>query len=118
MEHNDYLKFDNKQITRPIASVYEISHVLSELSVNINESPNLKNYVDTNGEINDIINPAEIATNLIKENKYDAWLKRDNENIKYSSLYINPIYYDLLLNYFNKQHKITNEYVISKLTQK
>ena len=39
----------------------------------------------------------------------------DNETIKYSSLYVNPNHYDLLLNYFNKQHSTTKEYILSKL---
>ena len=116
---DDYLKIDDNQITRPIASIYEVSHVLSDLAITINDSPNLKDYIENNnGVINDIINPAEIATLLIKNNKYDAWLKRDNENIKYSSLYVNAIHYNLLINYFNRQHKTTYEYVVSKLVEK
>ena len=112
---DDYLDIPDDRITRPIASIFEISHVLTNLAGAINDSPNLSNYVESNGIINDIINPAELATKLIKEGKYDAWIKRDNEKVKYSDLYINPIHYDLLLNYFNRQHKITDEYILSKL---
>ena len=68
---DDYLKIDDNQITRPIASIYEVSHVLSDLAIAINDSPNLKNYIENNnGVINDIINPAEVATSLIKKGKY------------------------------------------------
>jgi len=113
--YDDYLDIPDDMITRPVASIFEISHVLTNLASAINDTPNLSNYIESNGVINDIINPAELATKLIKEGKYDAWLKRDKEKVKYSSLYINPIHYDLLINYFNRQHKITDEYILSKL---
>ena len=112
---DDYIKISDTQITRPIASIFEVSHVLTNLATVINDVPNLTNYVESNGVINDFINPAELATRLIKDGKYDAWLKRDNETIKYSSLYVNPNHYDLLINYFNKQHSTTKEYILSKL---
>lgn len=114
---DDYIKISDDQITRPTASIFEVSHVLTNLATAINDAPNLSNYVESNGVINDFINPAELATRLIKDGKYDAWIKRDNEKVKYSSLYVNPIHYDLLINYFNKQHSTTKEYILSKLLE-
>jgi hypothetical protein len=114
----DYIKIPKNQITRPVASIYEVSHVLSNLATAVFNSPDLSNYVISNGVINDFVNPGELATHLIVEGKYDAWLKRDNEKIKYSDLYVNPIHYELLVNYFNKQHKITHDYVLSKYVNK
>ena len=114
-KQDDYINIPDDQITRPIASIFEVSHVLTNLATAINDSSNLSNYVNSNGVINDFINPAELATRLIKDNKYDAWVKRDNETVKYSSLYVNPNHYELLMNYFNKQHNTTNEYILSKL---
>jgi hypothetical protein len=110
----DYIKLNDNQITRPVASIYEVSHVLTKLATTIFNSPDLSRYITSNGVINDFINPAELATHLIIEGKYDAWLKRDNEKIKYSDLYVNPIHYELLVNYFNKQHKTVHDYVLSK----
>jgi len=115
MAQNDYIHISDSQVTRPIASIFEVSHVLTNLANAINDSPNLSNYVESNGVINDFINPAELATRLIKDKKYDAWVKRDNEVVKYSSLYVNPNHYDLLMNYFNKQHKTTKEYILNSL---
>lgn len=112
---DDYLHIPDTAITRPVASIFEVSHVLTDMAKIVNDSPSLANFVESNGVIDDIINPSEVATLLIKQHKYDAWIKRDTEKVKYSSLYVNPQHYNLLINYFNKQHKITDEYVVSQL---
>lgn len=114
MSKRDYLKIPDNRITRVNASIFELSSVLTKTSKMINDSQDLSKFIESNGVINDIVNPSEVATRLFKDGKYDAYMKRDNEVVKFSDLYVNPMHYNLLLNYFNKQHKTVQSYIINK----
>lgn len=110
----DYIKFDDKQITRPKMSIYEYSNTLTSLADKIFYSDDLATY--TNDEtINNLINPSELAFRLFENHIYDAYLLRDNEKVLFSDLYINPNYKNLLDRYFKKQSKVVDDLIVSKI---
>ena len=112
----DYLKFDEKKsISRPIMSIYELSATITSLAKAIYEDKTLQKYIKCNDQINDLINPSNIACELLFTKKYDAYLNRYSDVVKFSDLYLNPIYIEELRLYFNKQYKITKEYILHSL---
>jgi hypothetical protein len=112
----DYLKFDeNKSISRPIMSIYELSATITSLAKAIYEDKTLQKYIKCNDQINDLVNPSNIACELLFTKKYDAYLNRYSDIVKFSELYLNPIYIEELRSYFNKQSKITKEYILQSL---
>lgn len=109
-----YPKFSKEHSTRPEISIFELSAVITSLARSIYESKDLKKYTTTT-DINDLVNPAYLATKLLFEGKFDADIIRDSETVKFSELYVNPRYKELLLNYFERQQNVIHSCVIDKL---
>ena len=115
MSHKDFLKVDNNTVSRPIMSIYELSATITSLAKVIYEDKTLQKYIQCNDQISDLINPSNIACELLFTNKYDAYLNRYSDVVKFSDLYLNPVYIEELRSYFNKQSKITKEYILQSL---
>ena len=113
MSQKDYLKTGDKK-TRPILSIYELSNVITSLAKSIYEDKSVESYLDEDN-INDFLNPAHIAFELLSQGKYDAYINRYSEIVKFSELYVDPIYTDLIENYFHKQKNITSEIILKSL---
>lgn len=93
------------QITRPTMSKFEFVRVCTAAAKYLYSIPDLSKYVSAT-EINDIINPAELAFILIINGKLNATLDRlGYEKVTMSELKINPIWIDILKNYFNHRHQ-------------
>lgn len=103
------------KLTRDIMSVYEYAGTITKLAKYLNGLPSLEKYV-SDVEIHQLINPAELAFNLLNEGKFDAILDRGYERVSFSALKINPRWKATVSNYFKAQHDaITNEIV--KMTE-
>ena len=114
MSKRDYLKAEN-YVSRPILSIYELSNVITSLAKSIYEDKSVNNYIDVEGDINDLLNPAHIASELLFNGNYDAFINRYSDVLKYSDMYVDEIYVDLIRNYFNKQKNITKELILKSL---
>lgn len=115
MSNRDFLKVDDKMISRPILSIYELSAVITSLAKVIYEDKSLQKYIQCNDQINDLINPSNIACELLFTNKYDAYLNRYSDVVKFSDMYLNPVYMEELRSYFKKQSQITKNYILDSL---
>ena len=113
-QKRDYLPINETQKTWQVASVYEISGVNTQLARLIYESDSLKSVLSVKDgeEVNEILDPAYIAYKLLSENVYDANLYRDGECVRYSELYKNPRWLELLENYYKKRSHITKSCII------
>lgn len=116
MSLKDYIKNDETRISRPILSIYELSGAITSLAKVIYNDKSLSKYIDDT-EVNNIVNPAKIATELLLTNKYDALINRNSETVKFKDLYINYLHVDMLKNYFNKQDSIVQKYILDKITE-
>lgn len=96
-------------------SVYELSSAITRLAKTIFDDKDLQKYIDSNAQINDLVNPASIATELLLSGKYEAVFNRYAENVEFSKLYINPRHIELLRNYFNRQKNIIQTCIIDDL---
>lgn len=113
-EKKDYIKIGD-HISRPILSIYELSGTITSLAKSIYEDKTLQNYLKCDDHINDLVNPAKIASELLFEGKYDAYLNRYSDVVKFSDMYLNEIYVNQLRSYFDKQTKITDELILKAL---
>lgn len=113
-DKKDYIKVKNN-ISRPILSIYELSGTITSLAKTIYEDKSLQNYIKCDDHINDLINPAKVACELLFNHKFDAYLNRYSDVVKFSDMYLNNIYVDELRSYFDKQTKITNELILKSL---
>ena len=92
-------------ITRPTMSKFEFVRVCTAAAKYLYSLPDLSAYIKT-PEVNDLINPAELAFLLITSGKLNATLDRlGYEKVTMSELRINPIWIDIVKNYFNRRHK-------------
>lgn len=110
-----YLNIPDTTVSRPICSIYELSSVITALAKSIYEDKSLKNYIECDDHINDLVNPSKIACELLFTNKYDAYLNRYSDVVKFSELYLNPVYIEELRSYFNKQTRVTQELILKSL---
>ena len=90
-------------------SIFELASILTTLSKKIYNSSDLKEFISDNSKINGVVNPSDIAVNVLFNGDYDALINRHSEKVLFSDLYINPVYKDLLFNYYNKQRKIVDQ---------
>lgn len=100
-------------ITREIISKYEYVRVITAVAKYLYSIQDLSKYVE-DVEINSIINPCELAFELISKGKFDAVLDRQGyEKVTFSKLKVNPMWVNMLKEYFAEQHKnIENEIMI------
>lgn len=109
---DDYIKQNDNNTSRPIIGVYELSSILTTTSDVLFNTPNLDKFLKDSGKsINDFINPSELALELFKRGIFDAYIKRDNDTIKYSESYVNSNYIELLSNYHKRQQVIRRNYI-------
>lgn len=93
------------KITRPTMSKFEFVRVCTAAAKYLYALPDLSAYIKT-PEINDLINPAELAFLLVTSGKLNATLDRlGYERVTMSELRINPIWIDIVRNYFNQRHE-------------
>ena len=104
----DYLEIDENRKSRPILSIFELASILTTLSKKIYNSSDLKEFVNNSSKINGVVNPSDIAVNILFNGDYDALINRYSEKVLFSDLYMNPVYKDVLFNYYNKQRKIVD----------
>jgi hypothetical protein len=110
----DYLPINKERKTRPQLTIYELSGIITSLAQNIFDAKSLKEFVKDDSEINGVVNPSDIAFHLLKNGEFDAIINRKSENIHFSQLYVNPMHYELLENYFLKQRKTVDRKINSK----
>ena len=97
------------KITRDTLSVFEYVGVITKLAKYLSNIPDIEKYV-SDVEVNQLINPAELAFNLLNEGKFDAVLDRGYEKVSFSKLKVKPQWKDMITNYFKTHHdSITNE---------
>lgn len=113
----DYMKIDESNKTRPICGAYEYGAAITPLAKAIYESKTLSDYVANNGEINDFLNPCQVALNCITEGSYDVLLNRNGDIVKLSDLYVNPAYTELLQNYFKQQQERIKDLIIDPISK-
>lgn len=93
------------KITRPTMSKFEFVRVCTAAAKYLYALPDLSAYIKT-PEVNDLINPAELAFLLVTSGKLNATLDRlGYERVTMSELRINPIWIDIVRNYFNQRHE-------------
>ena len=96
------------KLTRPILSIYEYVAVHTELGKFIDAQTSLAQFVD-DVEINDLVNPAELAFELLRNHKWDVVINRGYERVSYSQLKYNKQWEDMLERYFKAQHQTQNK---------
>lgn len=101
-------------ITRETLSLYEYVSVITKLAKYLNTLTNLDKYVD-DVEVNQIINPAELAFNLLNDNKFDAIIDRGYEKVTFSKLKIKQQWKDTISNYFKSQHDAIENEILKPL---
>lgn len=94
-------------ITRDIISVFEYANVVTKLAKHLQSLPSLEQYIP-NVDTNQIIDPTELAFNLLEEGKWDAIIDRGYEKVTYSTLRVRQQWKDMLRNYFD-QRRVTIE---------
>lgn len=113
-KEQDYLTVTTK--TRPLCGNYEFSAVLTKLAKEIHDQKDLSNYIE-NFDGNTLINPTDIALQILLNGNYDAYLIRDNDNQLFSTMYINPTQIEILQNYFTKQRKLIKLSIVDRLNE-
>lgn len=103
--------------TRDHISLYEYARVVSALSKYINDLDNLEKYLKKDNYVT-VINPCELAFQLLEEGVFDAILDRGIERVSYSTLRINPHWKKLLINDFRRHNRTLEEDLINKLLVK
>ena len=112
----DYIK--NNMKTRPICGIYELAGTITALSKYIYDETSISDYLKDNS-YNNLINPTLIAMNALgirndefcKQNVRDALLNRtEDENVKFSNLYVSDFYVDELNEYFTRQLNTISNY--------
>lgn len=102
-------------ITRETMSKYEFVRVITSVGKYLNSLPDLSKYCK-DIEVNTIINPVELAFNLIMEGKMNATLDRlGYEKVTFSELKINPLWISMVRNYFNQRHETEKKELLEPL---
>lgn len=101
-------------VSRPLLSVYELSAVGTKLAETIYDNTSIAEY-QTEKEINNIVNPAQLAFQLLQSGAYDAIIDRGYDKIKYSETHKNELKLTQLDNYFNEQNESVDTYILQRL---
>lgn len=99
-------------LTRKVISRYEFCACIGKLAEMIEHDESLKRYSITNNQT--LTNSSEIALNLFKSGKADAQIHRPEEIVSFSELVIPEIYYEIPLEYFERE-RLSMRNVISSL---
>jgi len=98
--------------TRRMLSLFEYTRIITELAKYLYSLSSIDKYV-RDIEIHNVINPAELAFELLDQGKFDAVLDRGSEKVTYSTLMVNDIWRQTIRKYFKTQH----ENIYSELLQ-
>lgn len=102
-------------ITRKNISIYELAALVTKLSLHIYNMKDLDKYIDEL-EINNIIDPVEVAWNLLKNGKINAVFEREStEKVTFSNLDINEDYIDMIEDYIKQQKAIKQDTFVKRL---
>lgn len=102
------------KITRPTMSKYEFVRVCTAAAKYLYTLPDLSKYIKAT-EVNDLINPAELAFLLVINGKLNATLDRlGYEKVTLSELKINPVWVDIVKSYFNHRHECEHREILEQ----
>lgn len=108
-EKSPEMKVYYPKMTRNTLSVFEYAGVITKLAKYLAGLPSLEKFTDE-VEMNQLINPAEMAFKLLDEGKVDAILNRGYELVTFSTLKVKKQWKNMIINYFKGHHEsITNE---------
>lgn len=94
------------QLTRETMSKFEFVRTITAVAKYLYTLPDLSKYCK-DVEINSLINPAELAFELIMNGKINATLNRlGYEKVTFSELKVNPIWVNMIRNYYKRRHEI------------
>lgn len=102
------------KMTRETLSIYEYVGVITKLAKYLNSLTNLDKYLP-DIEVNQIINPAELAFNLLNDGKFDAVIDRGYELVTFSVLKVKKQWKDTISNYFKNQHDTIEKEILDPL---
>ena len=102
------------KMTRETLSIYEYVGVITKLAKYLNSLTNLDKYLP-DIEVNQIINPSELAFNLLNDGKFDAIIDRGYERVTFSVLKVKKQWKDTISNYFKNQHDTIENEILSPL---
>lgn len=102
------------KMTRETLSIYEYVGVITKLAKYLNSLTSLDKYL-SDIEVNQIINPSELAFNLLNDGKFDAVIDRGYELVTFSKLKIKKQWKDTISNYFKNQHDIVEKEILKPL---
>ena len=102
------------KITRETLSIYEYVGVITKLAKYLNSLTSLDKYL-SDIEVNQVINPAELAFNLLNDGKFDAVIDRGYELVTFSVLKIKKQWKDTISNYFKNQHNTIEKEILAPL---
>lgn len=102
-------------ITRETMSKYEFVRVITAVGKYLNSLPDISKYCKEL-EVNSLINPLELAFTLVMEGKMNATLDRlGYEKVTFSELKINPLWVDILKNYFKQRREAEKKELLEPL---
>ena len=102
------------KITRETLSIYEYVGVITKLAKYLNSLTDLNKYL-LDVEVNQVINPAELAFNLLNDGKFDAIIDRGYELVTFSVLKVKKQWKDTISNYFKNQHDVIEREILTPL---
>lgn len=101
-------------ITRETLSIYEYVAVITKLAKYIFSLMDIDKYIKE-VELNQVVNPSELAFNLLNDGKFDAIIDRGYEKVTFSKLKIREQWKETIRNYFKFQHQVIEEEVLKPL---
>lgn len=102
------------RMTRNTLSIFEYVGVITKLAKYLNSLTNLDKYL-SDIEVNQIINPAELAFNLLNDGKFDAVIDRGYELVTFSTLKVKKQWKETISNYFKHQHETVEQEILKPL---
>ena len=102
------------RMTRNTLSIFEYVGVITKLAKYLNSLTNLDKYL-SDIEVNQIINPAELAFNLLNDGKFDAVIDRGYELVTFSTLKVKKQWKETISNYFKQQHETVEQEILKPL---
>ena len=102
------------RITRETLSIYEYVAVITKLAKYLFSLMDIDKYIDE-VELNQVVNPSELAFNLLNDGKFDAVIDRGYEKVTFSKLKVREQWKETIRNYFNYRHQVMEEEVLKPL---
>jgi hypothetical protein len=111
---DNYINVTGK--TRPICGNYELSAVITKFAKELYDQKDLDGFTG-DSKLNTIINPTDVALQLLINNVYGAYISRDDEVLELKDMYVNYNNIELLTNYFDRQKNIIKRCIIDRLEE-